>query len=714
MRNHVYAAVAVLFAPLVGAQALPNPILFVTQMPVPGDFATIGSVFGNHRADTAYVGRGGDLYIRYPDGHLRNLTAEAGFGVASGFQGAGSIAVRDPVVHWSGNKAAFAMVVGAPAQQFQTITQRWQLYEVTGLGRNETAVITRAIGQPAAYNNVEPAYASDGDLIFVSDQPRNGAAHLYPLLDEYESRAITSGLWRLDRDSVSVKLLQHSPSGSFTPRVDSYGRVIFTRWDHLQRDQQNDDPGASTFNYASEAPGAPATPDRTEVFPSPRVVPTGMPLNGHTFNQMFPWQINQDGSAEEMLNHLGRQELLSFFRPSFTDDPNLVDFTPGARFNPNPISFALQMREDPTRAGSYVAIDAREFEEHASGQLIRFDAPLGRNPDQIAIEYLTSRQTYCCHDPSHPDHTGHYRNPLPLSDGALVVAHTPYRGTATNLGTRANPRSPFDFRLKRVERGATWFAPVETLTGGISKSVSYFDPDVLVSYSGVFWELSPVEVHAQTPPPDTLAAVEAPENAAFVQESVDLAAFQQFLREHNLGVIVVRDATARDRADRQQPFNLRVPGGVVTTRPAPVGRIYDIAHLQVYQGDLIRGGGGSAGRRVLAQQLHDPAAVALNAPNPGGPAGSATLFPDGSAAMYVPAQRALAWQTTAPNGDPVVQERFWITLQPGEIRACDGCHGVNSTNQAGQPRRHNTALALRDLLARWRAQSGNVFANGFE
>ena len=55
-----------------------------------------------------------------------------------------------------------------------------------------------------------------------------------------------------------------------------------------------------------------------------------------------------------------------------------------------------------------------------------------------------------------------------------------------------------------------------------------------------------------------------------------------------------------------------------------------------------------------------------------------------------------------------------LTGQPGEIRACDGCHGVNSTNQAGQPRRQNTALALRDLLARWRAQSGNLFANGFE
>ena len=39
--------------------------------------------------DTAV--RGGDLYIRYPDGTLKNLTATAGYG-AVGFQGATSIA----------------------------------------------------------------------------------------------------------------------------------------------------------------------------------------------------------------------------------------------------------------------------------------------------------------------------------------------------------------------------------------------------------------------------------------------------------------------------------------------------------------------------------------------------------------------------------------------------------------------------------------------
>ena len=39
--------------PIAGAAAvpLPNSILFVTQLPIPADFTTVASVFGNHRGD---------------------------------------------------------------------------------------------------------------------------------------------------------------------------------------------------------------------------------------------------------------------------------------------------------------------------------------------------------------------------------------------------------------------------------------------------------------------------------------------------------------------------------------------------------------------------------------------------------------------------------------------------------------------------------------
>lgn len=245
--------------------ALPNPILFVTQMPVPQDFTTIGSVFGNHSGAPTSCGRGGDLWIRYGDGTLRNLTRAAGFG-GTGLQTTNGIAVREPCVHWSGTKAVFSMVVGAPRLQYDYATESyWQLYEITGFGVGQTPVITKISNQPTNYNNVSPIYGTDDRLIFASDRPRDGRRHLYPQLDEYEEAPTVTGLWSLDPVTGDLFLLNHSPSGVFSPSLDSFGRVTFVRWDHLQRDQQADADAIATpagtaygtFNYAGEAPARP-------------------------------------------------------------------------------------------------------------------------------------------------------------------------------------------------------------------------------------------------------------------------------------------------------------------------------------------------------------------------------------------------------------------------------------------------------------------------
>lgn len=699
------------------AGSTPNPIMFVTQVPVPVDFATIGSTFANHLPSLRSVYRGGDLWIRYGDGSLRNLTAEAGFGM-NGFQGADAIAVRDPHVHWDGSRAVFSMVIGAPTQQFQVNSYRWQLYEVSGLGQAETVQITLVPDQPH-YNNVNPAYLSDGSIVFASDRPRSGLAHHYPQHDEYESTATVTGLWRLDPVSGALRLLDHSPSGDFDPFVDSFGRLLFTRWDHLQRDQQAEVPGNGNFDWASEAAEASIMPSMTEVFPEPRIAVAGTGVNGHRFNNFFPWQLAQDGTGAEFLNHLGRHELLNYFDRSFNGDSNLHEFIASisGRTNPNPVENMFQMVEDPTLAGRYLAIDAPEFNTHASGQLLRLVAPPSANPDDIVIEYLTPRSTHGT--APGPTHSGHYRNPLVLSDGRIVVAHTDEQGPLANLGTATAPVPNYRFRLKVLAPDGSFLAPTSTLTAGIVSTVSFWNPDQMVSYSGELWELSPVEVRAFTPPPYSVESpLGASELQAFDEAQVSPEAFRAFLEQEELAVIVVRNQTSRDAADRQQPFNLRVPGGVQTV--GATGTVYDIAHFQLIQGDQVRGIGGSAnptpGRRVLARFLHQDNAVAFNLPDPGGPPGSTPIFADGSSAAFVPAQRALSWQTAAPDGTPVVRERFWLSLQPGEIRACDGCHGVNRSGQAGQPPAAHKAEALVALLLRWRNMAGivDVFADGFE
>ena len=136
----LFASTAIL--PLTqGTAAVSQPIImFVTQPPLGDDFATVNSVFGNHNPRADVATRGGDLYIRYGDGALRNLTAEAGFGITVRQE----IAVREPSVHWSGAKALFSMVIGGTTQNDLTPVY-WQIYEVTGFAQGQTVRITKAV-----------------------------------------------------------------------------------------------------------------------------------------------------------------------------------------------------------------------------------------------------------------------------------------------------------------------------------------------------------------------------------------------------------------------------------------------------------------------------------------------------------------------------------------------------------------------------------------
>lgn len=691
---------------------LPYPIVFVTQIPVVQDFTTIASTFGNHEGRLSDAARGGDLWIRYPDGTQKNLTAAAGYGMV-GFQGANAIAVRDPSPHWNGTKVVFSMVIGAPTQQYQTGTYYWQLYEATNLGQSETPIITLVPNQPTNVNNISPIYGTDGRIIFTSDRPRNGAAHLYPQLDEYELAPTVSGLWSLNPQNGDLKLLNHAPSGDFTPTIDSFGRVVFTQWDHLQRDQQADadaGPGQDcyggstygTFNYSNESASAVILNDRTEVFPEPRPcrndLLAGTNLNGHTFNHFFPWVIREDGTDSEVLNHLGRHELHSYIPSAINDDPNVIEYYGQiSRYNPNPIYNLFQIKEDPLNPGLYFGIDAPEFGTHASGQIVSLLSPPNLDADHISVTYVTHRDTYGTTNTA--NHSGRYREPVPLSDGALIAVHSTHKGEEDG---NAPHDSDYDFRIKTLTQSGGYWVAGAPLTTGIVESITYWSPDVWVTYNGPLWELNPVELRPRPIPNTPSLPLPGPEQQIFNQAGVTVADMQLYLTANNLALVVSRDVTTRDDFDLQQPFNLRVPGGTQTTGAG--GTIYDVAFMQFFQADQLRGWRGCCsndpipGRRVLAQPMHDNA---VNNPPSSGPDGSVVIAPDGSMAAFVPARRAITWQLTDPDGEGVVRERYWLTFQPGEIRVCASCHGLSQYDQAGNTVPSNPPQALLILLQYW-------------
>lgn len=729
-------------------QILDNPLLFALVPPPVlsnGSFAHQLETFGNHITTMRGAPRGGDLALMDIFGNVRLLTAEAGFGLPDGeIQKEAGIAVRQPTVHWDGTKAVFSMLIGGPVKAFDLSYRqnKWQIYEVTNLDKvleGDTAIIIKLPFQPE-YNNISPIYGSDDQIIFTSDAPLYGMDHTYPQLDEYESTPVNSGIWKLNPGTGDIVHLTHSPSGDFDLHLAKDGRVISTRWEHLKRDQQTDAHRAGIFNYEpvqyeTEAPDAepiigPQMKDGKvyadeegipyEVFPEARVEadPTRDPNEPlHDFNEFLVWEITENGERHQTMNHVGRHEFGGVFQhPSKLDDPNLV-YTLGdlsANEYRNTVGSdagIFQIREDPRpgKEGTFYGTWAREFSRFASGRILEFSLPIGANPQDMEIIDWTNPII----DSGEENDLGHFRNPVMTNNGTMLVSHT----DQTGLFSRDNP---YHFQIKKMiplesSESGTEHRAGEALTGaGLEKEIVWFGDFVEPLRDTVMLnEVDIVEI-VERPRPAArpeyeIATVEA---EMIAEEDIDPEVLRDWMIERNLAMIVIRNATERDAGEIQQPFNLKVPGGV-SSIPAD-GKIYSISHFQIFGAELTRAYGSRnySGRRVLATPLrngeHTPELEEANMFDEEGPESSIAIREDGSVAAFVPATRAITWQTVSPEGEGIVRERQWVTFAPGEIRTCEGCHGINDKSHTGSIAPQNKPEALRDLLNHWKALGGNT------
>ncbi|MEQ9266002.1 MAG: T9SS type A sorting domain-containing protein [Balneolaceae bacterium] len=729
-------------------QVLENPILFALVPPPMFTNSTYGhqlETFGNHLTNMRVAPRGGDLAMMDVYGNVRLLTEEAGFGLPSGeVQKENAIAVRQPTIHWDANKAVFSMIIGGPIKAYDItyVQNKWQMYEITNLDQvllGDTAIIEKIPFQPD-YNNISPIYGSDDQIIFTSDAPLYGMEHTYPQLDEYESTPINSGIFKLNPGTGDLVHLTHSPSGDFDLHLASDGRVISTRWEHLKRDQQADAHRAGLTQYGpilfdserndAEVINAPemvdgkpfADADGTpyEVFPEARedFDPTRDPNEPlHDFNEFLVWEITENGERHQTMNHVGRHEFGGVFQnPSKLDDPNLVYNLGDLSMNANRLTVGsdagiFQVKEDPRpgKAGTFYGTWSREFSRFSSGRIFEFALPIGANPQEMEIFDWTSILI----DSGEENDKGHFRNPLMTLDGTMLVSHT----DQTALFSMANP---YHFQIKKMipsettEYG-TEHLPSEALTGaGFEKDIAYYG-DFLepLRDTVMLHEVDLVEiVERKRPAARPEYEIATVEDEVIEEEGVDPEELREWMIEKNLAMIVIRNATERDAGESQQPFNLSVPGGT-STIPTD-GKVYDISHFQIFGAELLRAYElrNRNGRRVIATPLrdsdHHPNIEDYNMFDEDGPESSVKIRPDGSIAAFVPATRALSWQTVAPDGEEIVRERQWVTFAPGEIRTCEGCHGINDVSQAGNIAPQNKPQALRDLLKVWKELGGTV------
>lgn len=716
-----------------------NPIIFVTTVPVVNLQGQLNA-FGNHGTTILDSIPGGDLYIRYPNGTLKNLTESAGLGVKSGDiqEGKAPIAIRQPTVHWDGKKVIFSMLVGGPKERFDRASERrWQIYEAIGLGEHDVVTIRKVPYQLSNYNNFSPVYGANDDIFFVSDAPLYGMNHTYPQLDEYESTPTNTGIWKIDMDAKKVSMIQHAPSGSFDLYVDSFGRILFTKWDHLKRDQQADadryDNGTyKAYDFANEDPGAQKTifpefdengkliADKNgvlyELFPEARSTddPTKDANESiNNLNQFFIWQINEDGSEEETINHAGRHEFGgSYMPPSFLDDPNLSELLPNYSANQkmretfSGNSGIFQLKEDIDNPGTYMGTYAQEFGRETSGRIVEFKLPPGKNPETVVMtDYTNATLDYFPErvNSKLSSMTGHYRNPLRLSDRSILVSHTPeYRLNEDDSKDPGVSKPRYIFQLKKMTPNplGTDMIAGAPFTGGIIKHVRWWtDAEKPKEYLGPLNEVDAVELRPRPRPIAKLMTTNPIEKAVLNEEGVDEQELKTWMQDRKLALIVSRNVTMRDRADVSQPYNLRVPGG---TQNIPTsGKVYDISKLQFFQGELTRSYLKQSGRRVYSRPVRNN----LNHPDIEkfySGKGSVELGLDGSMAAFVPAGRALSWQLTGPNGKAVVRERVWVSFAPGEIRTCASCHGINSLTHNNFPEPTNKPEALRNLIKTWK------------
>ena len=348
--------------------------------------------------------RGGDLWIRYPDGTLRNLTAEAGYGTTPALQ----IAVRDPYPHWDGTKALFTWSSAAPRRTTYDPVY-FQIYEVTGLGAGRAPSRSASSRSRADANNVTPIYASDGRILFTSDRPAqrrsaplSAARRVRDRADRHRVSGRCSPTAPICRSSITRRRACSRPSSTLRPRrllaLGSPAARSAGRRRHLRDPRRRSaELRRAHLRQRVERRVPPRSRRATKSFPEPRELygdpRLGRPPADRDRSHLQPVLSVDDAAGR----HRARD-------PEPSRPPRAVRLHRARAHLPR-----LRRRRDRASTSSCTsprtrripvpttASAARSSARAAPGRSSRIDAPPGANADDIAVTYVTHPATASAH-----------------------------------------------------------------------------------------------------------------------------------------------------------------------------------------------------------------------------------------------------------------------------------------------------------------------------
>ncbi len=217
MRSHVLLPAAILAATFGGTVLAAGPVSVSHGVPdgMEEIVFAVRSVFSEHwYANFGYFSTDADRKCYGKGGRLCKLSLTSGkmTMLLDDPQGA----VRDPCVDYDGRRIVFSYRQGGH--------DAYHLYEIASDGGG-LRQLTGGI-----YDDIEPCFLPDGGIVFVSARSRR-----------WVNCWITqvANLYRCDTDGRNLRQLSANLEQDNTPWVLPDGRVLYTRWEYVDRSQVN-------------------------------------------------------------------------------------------------------------------------------------------------------------------------------------------------------------------------------------------------------------------------------------------------------------------------------------------------------------------------------------------------------------------------------------------------------------------------------------------